>query len=88
VDRAKEMAIRRTLADSPNEEMETGWVSGIGESDLLAAMEQEFKENEIFPKTDSIADWLQLLDIESESVMDIRSSINAKKNRFQQKNIV
>jgi proteasome-associated ATPase len=88
VDRAKEMAIRRTLADSPKEEMETGWVSGIGESDLLAAMEQEFKENEIFPKTDSIADWLQLLDIESESVMDIRSSINAKKNRFQQKNIV
>jgi proteasome-associated ATPase len=88
VDRAKEMAIRRTLADSPNEEMETGWVSGIGESDLLAAMEQEFKENEIFPRTDSIADWLQLLDIESESVMDIRSSINAKKNRFQQKNIV
>jgi proteasome-associated ATPase len=88
VDRAKEMAIRRTLADSPKEEMETGWVSGIGESDLLAAMEQEFKENEIFPRTDSIADWLQLLDIESESVMDIRSSINAKKNRFQQKNIV
>jgi proteasome-associated ATPase len=88
VDRAKEMAIRRTLADSPKEEMESGWVSGIGENDLLAAMEQEFKENEIFPKTDSIADWLQLLDIESESVMDIRSSINAKKNRFQQKNIV
>jgi proteasome-associated ATPase len=88
VDRAKEMAIRRTLADSPNEEMETGWVSGIGESDLLAAMEQEFKENEIFPRTDSIADWLQLLDIESESVMDIRSSINAKKNRYPQKNIV
>ena len=88
VDRAKEMAIRRTLADSPKEDIESGWVSGIGESDLLAAMEQEFKENEIFPKTDSIADWLQLLDIESESVMDIRSSINAKKNRFQQKNIV
>ena len=88
VDRAKEMAIRRTLAESPKEEMESGWVSGIGESDLLAAMEQEFKENEIFPKTDSIADWLQLLDIESESVMDIRSSINAKKNQFKQKNIV
>jgi len=88
VDRAKEMAIRRTLADSPKEEIESGWVSGIGESDLLAAMEQEFKENEIFPKTDSIADWLQLLDIESESVMDIRSSINAKKNQFKQKNIV
>ena len=88
VDRAKEMAIRRTLADSPKEEKESGWVSGIGENDLLAAMEQEFKENEIFPKTDSIADWLQLLDIESESVMDIRSSINAKNNRFQQKNIV
>ena len=88
VDRAKEMAIRRTLADSPKEKMESGWVSGIGENDLLAAMEQEFKENEFFPKTDSIADWLQLLDIESESVMDIRSSINAKKNRFQQKNIV
>ena len=88
VDRAKEMAIRRTLADSPKEEMESGWVSGIGENDMLAAMEQEFKENEIFPKTDSIADWLQLLDIESESVMDIRSSINAKKNRYPQKNIV
>jgi proteasome-associated ATPase len=88
VDRAKEMAIRRTLADSPKEEMESGWVSGIGENDMLAAMEQEFKENEIFPKTDSVTDWLQLLDIESESVMDIRSSINAKKNRFQQKNIV
>lgn len=65
VDRAKETAIRRTLA---NPELETG----ISLDDLLQALDQEFKENEIFPKSDAMEDWLQLLDISPENVATVR----------------
>jgi proteasome-associated ATPase len=32
----------------------------------------EFKENEIFPKTDTLEDWLKLLDYEPENVVTIK----------------
>ena len=41
-------------------------------------MRVEFKENEIFPKGDSIEDWLKLLDYEPENVATIKP-IRAKK---------
>ena len=65
VDRAKETAIRRTLAEPKKE-------TGITLADLTEAMDQEFKENEIFPKSDAIEDWLQLLDLSPDNVVSIR----------------
>lgn len=65
VDRAKETAIRRTLAEPKKE-------TGITLEDLNEAMDQEFKENEIFPKSDSIEDWLQLLDLSPDNVVSIK----------------
>ena len=65
VDRAKETAIRRTLAEPKKE-------TGITLEDLTEAMDQEFKENEIFPKSDAIEDWLQLLDLSADHVVSIR----------------
>ncbi len=41
------------------------------------AITQEFKENEIFPKTDNIEDWLKLLDYEPDNVVSLKP-INAK----------
>ena len=65
VDRAKETAIRRTLAESKKE-------TGITLADLTDALDQEFKENEIFPKSDAMEDWLQLLDLSPENVVSVR----------------
>ncbi len=65
VDRAKETAIRRTLAQPKLE-------TGITLEDLTQALDQEFKENEIFPKSDAMEDWLQLLDLSPENVATVR----------------
>ena len=65
VDRAKETAIRRTLAEPKKE-------TGITLEDLTEAMDQEFKENEIFPKSDAVEDWLQLLDLSPDNVVSIK----------------
>lgn len=65
VDRAKETAIRRTLAERKKE-------TGITLADLTDALDQEFKENEIFPKSDAMEDWLQLLDLSPENVVSVR----------------
>lgn len=65
VDRAKDVAIRRAIADREI-------LHGVSLEDLKAAAKQEFKENEIFPKSDSVEDWLQLLDIAPENVAAVR----------------
>jgi proteasome-associated ATPase len=65
VDRAKDFAIKRAIADDANN-------SGLTIADLHQAVEDEFRENEIFPKTDSVEDWLKLLDFEPEAVVDVR----------------
>ena len=39
---------------------------------LARAIATEFKENEIFPKTDTLEDWLKLLDYEPENVVTIK----------------
>ncbi|MBA4292086.1 peptidase [bacterium] len=65
VDRAKDFAIKRAIADDNTN-------SGLTLADLHQAVEDEFRENEIFPKTDSVEDWLKLLDFEPEAVVDVR----------------
>ena len=65
VDRAKDSAIKRAIA-SPKEDV------GVSLDDLIAAARQEFKENEIFPKSDTQEDWLQLLDYPPENVASVK----------------
>ena len=59
--RAKELAIKRCIA--------LGIDDGIGFDDLLAGIETEYGENEIFPPTDNTEDWLKLLDYDPENVV-------------------
>lgn len=61
VQRAKEIAIRRSIASGKEE--------GIGMADLLDAVETEYAENDIFPPTDNTEDWLKLLDYDPENVV-------------------
>ena len=64
VQRAKEGAIKRAIANQ-------GKDAGICVEDLRQAIADEFRENEIFPPTDSIEDWLKLLDYDPENVVQI-----------------
>ena len=61
VQRAKEIVIKRCIA--------SGAEDGIGFGDLLAGIETEYSENEIFPPTDNTEDWLKLLDYDPENVV-------------------
>jgi len=65
VERAKDFSIKRSIdVKSSNE--------GVSKDDILRAIRTEFKENEIFPKTDTLEDWLKLLDYEPENVVTIK----------------
>ena len=65
VDRAKDTAIRRAIAepDQPH---------GITLSDLSEGIAAEYRENEIFPKSDVQDDWLKLLDVDPENVAQVK----------------
>jgi proteasome-associated ATPase len=65
VDRAKEYAIRRAVEEPDREH-------GIRPDDLRRAIETEYRENEIFPKSDAIEDWLKLIDYEPENVASVK----------------
>jgi len=65
VDRAKDYAIKRAIADPKKE-------AGVSLEDLIQAANQEYKENEIFPKGDTQEDWLQLLDYAPENVASVK----------------
>jgi proteasome-associated ATPase len=65
VDRAKESAIRRAIS-APTQP------HGIQLEDLLGAVDAEYRENEIFPKSDALDDWLQLLDVAPENVVAVK----------------
>ncbi len=71
VERAKDFAIKRSIANKSETE-------GITLEDLQKAIKVEYKENEIFPKSDSQEDWLKLLDYDPENVATVRP-IKAKK---------
>ena len=45
---------------------------GVSIEDLHRAIRVEYKENEIFPKTDTQEDWLKLLDHEPENVVNLK----------------
>lgn len=81
VDRAKEIAIRRTLDDLTGDH-------GLRVQDFLDAVDAEFQENEIFPKSDQMEDWLKLLDVEPESVAKLRPIDDARPQGFAQKAII
>jgi proteasome-associated ATPase len=66
VDRAKDFAIKRAIAEPSAQH-------GIRMDDLRDAIRAEYRENEIFPKTDSQEDWLKLLDVEEENVASVRA---------------
>jgi len=65
VDRAKEFAIRRAIEEPSVEH-------GIRPDDLKRAIEMEYRENEIFPKSDVMEDWLKLIDYEPEYVASVK----------------
>jgi len=65
VERAKDFAIRRCIDQHSETE-------GITLEDLQKAIRLEYKENEIFPKSDAQEDWLKLLDYEPENVATVR----------------
>ncbi|MBI3921904.1 MAG: AAA family ATPase [Armatimonadetes bacterium] len=64
VERAKDAAIKRSIERSSDRE-------GILLDDLREALRLEYKENEIFPKSDNLEDWLKLLDYEPENVVEV-----------------
>ena len=65
VERAKDFVIKRSIDVKSSGE-------GLGEDDLKKAIDAEFKENEIFPKTDNIEDWMKLLDYDQENVVTLK----------------
>ncbi len=65
VERAKDFVIKRSIDVKSSQE-------GISFDDLKKSIDAEFKENEIFPKTDNIEDWLKLLDYEPENVVTLK----------------
>lgn len=66
VERAKDFAIKRAIDAKQFDN------AGITEGDLQKAVTMEFKENEIFPKSDAVEDWLMLLDQAPENVADVK----------------
>ena len=64
VQRAKERAIKRAIAEKDPD-------TGIRARDLRRAIADEFRENEVFPPTDSVEDWLKLLDYDPENVVHV-----------------
>lgn len=70
VERAKAMAIKRTIADrAAGDSVQS--VAGISEGDLQQAFVAEFNENDIFPPTDITEDWFKLIDFDPENVVKI-----------------
>jgi len=81
VDRAKDYAIKRAIADPQNQ-------AGVSLDDLFAAVSQEYKENEIFPKSDTQEDWLQLLDNEPENVASVKPIGRNRGQEFARKSVI
>jgi proteasome-associated ATPase len=61
VERAKEAAIKRSIEQKTE--------SPIRLQDLVAALDKEYQENELFPPSDITEDWLKLTDFEPGNVV-------------------
>ncbi|HRI43803.1 MAG TPA: AAA family ATPase [Fimbriimonadaceae bacterium] len=81
VDRAKDSAIRRSIA-------EPGGQHGLSRDDLFESIDAEYRENEIFPKSDVLEDWLKLIDLEPESVAAVRPVRPSKGEDFVRRNVI
>jgi proteasome-associated ATPase len=66
VQRAKEKAIDRSL-NGPSSN------AGISDTDLLAAIDDEYREGEVLPPDDAAEEWLKLLDHHPDQVVGISS---------------
>jgi proteasome-associated ATPase len=71
VERAKGMAIKRSIANAGAGIDDPGYNEGISETDLQQAFVAEFEENDIFPPTDMTEDWFKLIDFDPENVVKI-----------------
>lgn len=71
VERAKGMAIKRSIANSVAGVADPGAGEGISEADLQVAYNAEYLENEILPATDITEDWLKLIDYDPNNVVKI-----------------
>lgn len=80
VKRAKEIAIKRSIV--------VGAEKGIGFEDMLAAVETEYGENEIFPPTDNTEDWLKLLDYDPENVVRAMPVRPRRSQRIQRQSVI
>lgn len=81
VDRAKDAAIRRSIAEPEASH-------GLSREDLCEAIDAEYRENEIFPKSDVMDDWLKLIDLEPESVATVRPIRPSKGEDFVRRNVI
>jgi len=81
VERAKDFAIKRAIADNDFDQ-------GVSLDDLQRAIRVEYKENEIFPKTDTQEDWLKLLDYEPENVVTLKPIRTDRNPQNPRRNVV
>jgi proteasome-associated ATPase len=81
VDRAKDLAIKRAIAEPKKDH-------GIRLDDLVESVDAEYSENEIFPKSDAMEDWLQLLDQAPENVASVKPIGHHRSEDFARKTVV
>jgi proteasome-associated ATPase len=81
VERAKDFAIKRSIAKQSDQE-------GVSTEDLQRAIRVEYRENEIFPKTDTQEDWLKLLDYEPENVVNLKPIRSTRSTGSSRRNVI
>ncbi len=81
VERAKDYAIKRSIDVKSTKE-------GVSLDDMERAVRTEYKENEIFPKTDNIEDWLKLVDYEPENVVRLNPIKPKKGSQVTRRNVI
>jgi len=81
VDRAKDKAIRRSIA-------EPGVEHGLSIRDVEDSIREEYQENEIFPQSDGLEDWLKLIDLDVKQVSAIKPIRPEKGDGYLQKTVI
>ncbi len=81
VERAKDYAIKRSIDVKSTKE-------GVSWEDMERAVRTEYKENEIFPKTDNIEDWLKLVDYEPDNVVRLNPIKPKKGSQVTRRNVI
>ena len=76
VERAKGFAIKRSI--------ESGRTEAISIQDLVAALDKEYAENELFPPGDMTEDWLKLTDFNPDNVVRLAPSTGASDSQATQ----